>query len=98
MKPYVVIIKQMKDNKIILTEDELKSIVQRAYDDGHSDGYDKGYEAGRKNYWWNTPSITYNPNYPYGNTITTDHTNTPLYDGISITCKNDNKTGENVIL
>ena len=90
----------MKDNKIILTEEELKAIVQRAYDDGHSDGYDKGYEAGRKNYWWNSPTITYGngTNYRYDNTITTDHTNTPLYDGITITCKSDNKAGENVIL
>lgn len=54
MKPYVVIIKQMKDNKIILTEAELKSMIERAYNDGYNDGYSK-------NCWWynNTPTITY---------------------------------------
>lgn len=76
MKPYVVIIKQIKDNKIILSEDELKSIVERAYNDGYNDG---------NRYWFNNPSITYTYN---NNPLTTDHTIGPLYDGITITCNN----------
>ena len=75
MKPYVVIIKQTKDNKIILSEDELKSIVERAYNDGYNDG---------NRYWFNNPSIT----YTYNNPLTTDHTTSPFYDGITILCNN----------
>lgn len=82
MKPYVVIIKQMKDNKIILTEDELKSIIERAYRDGYNDGYN----SGSSHNWWNYPSITY-----CGNNIDTNSTGTPMkpYEGITITCNND---------
>lgn len=78
MKPYVVVIKQIKDGKIILTEQELKSIVERAYNDGYSDGSSK---------WWTcTPSITYNGNSsPY----TPQYINTadsPFTEQYKITC------------
>ena len=52
MKPYVVIIKQMQNNKIILSEQELRSMIERAYNDGYNDG---------NSYYWrhyNWPYVT----------------------------------------
>ena len=86
MKPYVVIIKQFKDGKIVLTEQELKDIVQRAYNDGYNEGFGKG--------WW-TPTITYGGNG--GSTPPTyDKTTTPNQwtDPYKITCDINNYTGE----
>ena len=77
MKPYVVIIKQIKDGKIILTEQELKSIVERAYNDGYNDG-------SSKNWWWNTPSITYSgSNTPQ---YINDTGTSPFEEQYKITC------------
>lgn len=78
MKPYVVIIKQFKDGKIVLTEQELKDIVQRAYNDGYNEGASKT--------WW-SPTITYTGNG--GNTPPTydyNITPNPIYDPYRITC------------
>ena len=51
MEPIVIIVKELKDNKITLTEQELKSIVRQAYNEG--------YNEGKKTYWWGTGGITY---------------------------------------
>ena len=79
MKPYVVIIKQMQNNKIILTEEELKSIIERAYNDGYNDG--------NSYYWrhWTSSPYIYNYRGNEINTITTDRT-------ISINNTNNNTT------
>ena len=87
MKPYVVIIKQIKDGKIILTEQELKSIVERAYNDGYNDGLSK-------NWWWNTPSITYSGNSISNTPQYINNTgDSPLSEQYKITC---NVAGDNV--
>lgn len=70
MNPVVIIVKDMKNGKILLTEDELKEIVRCAYNDG--------YWEGKKTNWYGgityTSSNTYNTGTPLRN------------DGITITC------------
>ena len=53
MKPYIFIFKMPdKNGKFIFTEDELKKVLEKVY----NDAYTEGLKAG--NSWWNTP-ITY---------------------------------------
>lgn len=89
MKPYVVILKQIKDNKIILTEEELKAIVERAYDDGYNDGNSYYW----RHYWSNYPYI-YNTtcdNITYTHNLNTlNDLNTNSSSNLNITFK----TGE----
>lgn len=85
MKPYVVIIKQFKDGKIVLTEQELKDIVQRAYNDGYNEGFGKG--------WW-TPTITYGGNNVNPLTYEQSTTTNPIYNPYKITYDICNSTGE----
>lgn len=87
MDPIIIIIKEMKNDKIVLTEEELKRIVQQAYNNG--------YWEGRKNYWngYFGNSSTTITNQPY---YTTNHTNTtgnpPLTNpNIVITCDSNNE-------
>ena len=81
MEPVVIIVKDIKNGKILLTEDELKTIVRRAYNDG--------YWEGRKTNWYG--GITYttatNSNLPinYDNTSGTPYTDPT----IKITCDNN---------
>ena len=75
MKPYIVFVEKTKDNKILFTEEEVKKLIDKAYDDG----YHCGYFEGLKTYWYNYP-ITYNSqeltnNSPYHITYT-DNTGT----------------------
>lgn len=60
MEPYIVFIPGLVDGKISLTEEEFKTIIKRAYDDGYADGI-KNYSWGP--YYWpiNTPVEPYRP-------------------------------------
>jgi hypothetical protein len=77
MEPVVVVVKEIKNGKIMLTEDELKTIVRRAYNDG--------YWEGRKNNWYG--GITYRNTtttpYPYTTNITSSDPD--KYANITIT-------------
>ena len=88
MEPIVIIVKELKDNKITLTESELKSIVRQAYNEG--------YNEGKKTNWWCTGGITYTntnttPQPTYLNNTTG---NTPDLDNIIITCEGHNSLGD----
>lgn len=87
MEPIVIIVKELKDNKITLTESELKTIVRQAYNEG--------YYEGKKTNWWNTGCITYTttstPQPAYLNNTTGD---TPDLDNITITCEGHNSLGD----
>lgn len=86
MEPIVIIVKELKDNKITLTESELKSIVRQAYNEG--------YNEGKKTNWWNTGGITYTNTTPppvYLNNTTGD---TPDLNNITITCEGHNSLGD----
>ena len=41
MKPFIIF-KELKDNKVELTKEELEELIAQAYDQGNSDGYIKG--------------------------------------------------------
>ena len=41
MKPFIIF-KELKDNKVELTKEELEELITKAYDQGNSDGYIKG--------------------------------------------------------
>lgn len=41
MKPFIIF-KELKDNKVELTKEELEELITQAYDQGNSDGYIKG--------------------------------------------------------
>ena len=41
MKPFIIF-KELKDNKVELTKEELEELIVKAYDQGNSDGYIKG--------------------------------------------------------
>ena len=83
MEPVVIVVKEIKNGKISLTEDELKEIVLRAYNDGYCEG--------KKNNWYG--SITYtNTTPPPTPLYTTTCNNTPeKYNNITITCSDDNQ-------
>lgn len=81
MEPVVIIVKDIKNGKILLTEDELKTIVRRAYNDG--------YQEGRKNNWYG--GITYTS--PYYTTTTTNST-PDKYANITITCDTSREANE----
>ena len=88
MEPIVIIVKELKDNKITLTESELKSIVRQAYNEG--------YYEGKKTNWWGTGTggIIYtntNTNPTYLNNTTGD---TPDLNNITITCEGHNSLGD----
>lgn len=76
MEPVVVVVKEIKNGKIMLTEDELKTIVRRAYNDG--------YWEGRKNNWYG--GITYTSTNPYITTTNGTSSNPNKYADITITC------------
>ena len=59
------------------TEEQLKKILDAAYEMGKKEGYNDGYEQGKKNHF----TITY-PSYPW---------NTPYYTNPSITCTDPTK-------
>ena len=83
MEPFVVIVKELKDGKISLTENELKRIIKQAYNEG--------YNEGNKNKWYNWP-ITYTTTATNGNheiNLNDYSTGTPLNPNIQITCDND---------
>lgn len=82
MEPVVVVVKEIKNGKIMLTEDELKTIVRRAYNDG--------YWEGRKNNWY-CGGITYTNTNPYITTTNGTGSNPDKYADITITC-DDSKT------
>lgn len=68
MEPVVIIVKDVKDGKIQLTEQEIKDMVRRAYTEGYWDGK----RSGTGGFWYNDPlnippyitttSRTYEPN------------------------------------
>lgn len=78
MEPVVVVVKEIKNGKIMLTEDELKTIIRRAYNDG--------YWEGKKNNWYG--GITYTP-YTYTTNCT--DSNLDKYANITITCDDSKK-------
>lgn len=41
MRPFIVF-KELKDNKVELTKEDLEELITQAYDQGNSDGYIKG--------------------------------------------------------
>ena len=79
MEPVVIIVKDIKNGKILLTEQELKDIVRRAYNDGYWDG--------KKNSWY-CGGITYTNTTTTPYTYTTNGTgsNPDKYADITITC------------
>lgn len=85
MEPFVVIVKELKDGKISLTESELKRIIKQAYNEG--------YNEGNKNKWWSSPFVytntTANPTH-----LNDYQTGTPLTNpNIQITCDAHNDIG-----
>ena len=71
MEPYVVFIKERDNGKVVLTEKELRSIIQQAYSRGYADG----------NHWYwpyyysttTTPcTITNDRTISYGNITSTN--------------------------
>ena len=87
MEPIVIIVKELKDNKITLTEPELKSIVRQAYNEG--------YYEGKKTNWWGVGGITYTNTTPqptYLNNTTKD--TSPDSNNIIITCEANNALGD----
>lgn len=78
MEPVVVIVKDMKNGKILLTEDELKAIVLRAYNDG--------YWEGRKNNWYGGITYTNTTTTPYTYTTNGTSSSPDKYADITITC------------
>lgn len=75
MKPFIIF-KELKDNKVELTKEELEDLITQAYNQGYTDGK-------KDNNWvyplaptWNNPHIK-NPN---------DVTVTPFVYQISVTC------------
>ena len=83
MEPIVIIVKDIKNGKIMLTEDELKTIVRRAYNDG--------YWEGRKTNWYG--GITYTTTTARSTDLPINYDNTsgtPYTDpNIKITCDTD---------
>lgn len=94
MKPYVVIIKQMKDNKIILSEQELKSMIERAYNDGYNDGNSYFWRHYNWNYVTNTGSVTLNGGITTGSTSDRTYETTISNSDIPTT---NTATGLNII-
>ena len=86
MEPVVVIVKDMKNGKILLTEDELKTIVRRAYNDG--------YWEGRKNNWYGGITYFNTTTTPYTYTTNGTSSNPDKYANITITCDNKNVDGQ----
>lgn len=88
MKPYIFIFKAPdKNGKFIFTEDELKKVLEKVY----NDAYNEGLKASVT--WYNSPTITYtDKTYPYQTPITTG-TPTPPNPYV-VTCSND--TGSHV--
>ena len=78
MEPVVVVVKEIKNGKIMLTEDELKTIVRRAYNDG--------YWEGRKNNWYGGITYTNTTTTPYTYTTNGTGSNPDKYADITITC------------
>lgn len=75
MKPFIIF-KELKDNKVELTKEELEELITQAYDQGFTDGK-------KDNNWvypvtptWNNPHIK-NPN---------DVTTTPFVYPTPVTC------------
>lgn len=84
MEPVIVVVKEIKNGKIMLTEDELKTIVRRAYSDG--------YWEGRKNNWY--CGTYYNSTNPYITTTNGTSSNPNKYADITITCDKQNIDGQ----
>ena len=75
MKPFIIF-KELKDNKVELTKEELEELISQAYNQGYTDGK-------KDNNWvypvtptWNNPHIK-NPN---------DVTTTPFVYPTPVTC------------
>ena len=85
MEPVVIIVKDIKNGKILLTEDELKTIVRRAYNDG--------YWEGKKNNWY-CDGITYTNTNPYITTTNGTSSNPDKYNNITITCDTNKEVNE----
>ena len=63
MKPMIIVVNPTENKNIILSESQLKEIIDMAYNDGYSDGC--------RNY----PYLQYTPpNYPYFTTATSTST------------------------
>ena len=86
MEPIVIIVKELKDNKITLTESELKSIVRQAYNEG--------YYEGKKTNWWGTGGITYTNTTPQPTYLNNTTGDTPDLNNITITCEGHNSLGD----
>lgn len=86
MEPVVVIVKEIKNGKIMLTENELKTIVQRAYNDG--------YWEGKKNNWYGGITYTNTTTTPYTYTTRGTDSNPDKYSNITITCDTNKEVNE----
>lgn len=84
MEPVIVVVKEIKNGKIQLTEDELKTIVRRAYSDGYWDGK-------KTNYWYGGITYTNSTGTPPEIHYTTTG-DPPQYNPNTITCSNSNMT------
>lgn len=84
MDPVIIIVKDIKNGKILLTEQELKEIVRRAYNDGYWDG--------KKTNWWYEPYY-YTTCIGGNDTLTTNKT-PERYNNITITCDNTKTASE----
>ena len=88
MKPYIFIFKTPdKDGKFIFTEDELKEILEKVY----NDAYNEGLKAIN---WW-SPTVTYTgTNYQYQTPNTTGTPPPPNPYQYQVTCEVNNTVGD----
>lgn len=75
MKPFIIF-KELKDNKVELTKEELEELIMRAYNQGYTDGKKDNNYIYPVTSTWNNPCIK-NPN---------DVTTTPFVYQTPVTC------------
>ena len=75
MKPFIIF-KELKDNKVELTKEELEELITQAYNQGYTDGKKDNNYIYPVAPTWNEPHIK-NPN---------DVTTTPLVYQTPVTC------------
>lgn len=80
MKPFIIF-KELKDNKVELTKEELEELITKAYDQGNLDGYTKG--------WQEANSFHYQLDTNFGEPLVKDAKDTsfgPYYGGNNAIC------------
>ena len=56
MKPFIIF-RELKDNKVEFTKEELEELITKAYDQGSSDGYIKGKQEANNFYYQLDPNF-----------------------------------------